>query len=125
MEFIFTVFNILSSFLTDFLYKISLVNHLFIFDINKKNIYIKNNKLNNTIIDITSDQKINNISKAENNNKKNIINQNIKRNNIKNNTDKNETLLIGREIKFLNRKNKKAKTINSYFSSSSKFRSNK
>ena len=120
MEFIFTIFNIISSFLTGFLYKLSLINHLFIFDIGKKIIFIKNNKINNkmNMNDIISGKNENNISKKENNHQQNFINSNIKRHNNINNSNKNETLLIGREIKISNRNNKKAKTMNSYLCSS-------
>ena len=47
MEFIFTIFSIIASFLTDKLYITSLINNLFFFDIDKKLIFIKENK--NTI----------------------------------------------------------------------------
>ena len=119
MEFIFTIFNILSSFLTDFLYKISLVNHLFIFDINKKNIYIKNNKINNKINDITSEINIKNISKKENNYRQNKNHSNLKKPNNKNYSIKKEILLVGRDLNIPKRTNKKAKTITTDFSSSS------
>ena len=122
MEFIFTIFNIFSSFLTDFLYKISLVNHLFIFNIDKKIIYIKDNNIiaNNKMNNIKSEKNTSNMSKIENINQENLINSKIKTHNKKINSNKNETLLIGREIKIPNRNNKRAKTLNSYFSSSSR-----
>ena len=113
MEFIFTVFNIISSFLTDILYKISLVKNLFIFDIDKKIICIKNKLINNKMNDITSEKKTNNIQH-------NFIDSNIIRHKNKINPMNNETLLIGREIKIPNLKNKNFKKRNSYFSSSSR-----
>ena len=47
MEFVFSLFNIISNFLTDTLYEISLVNNLFSFDIQKKIVIIKDKKENN------------------------------------------------------------------------------
>ena len=44
MEVVFTLFRIISSFAVDVLYEISLVNNLFIFDLNKKTIILKNMK---------------------------------------------------------------------------------
>ena len=41
MEVIFSLFKIISSFLTDYLYEQSLVNNLFSFDLDKKIITIK------------------------------------------------------------------------------------
>ena len=47
MEVVFSLFRILSSFLTDNLYEQSLVNHLFTFDLDKKIIKLKNQKRKN------------------------------------------------------------------------------
>ena len=44
MEVLFTVFRIISSFVVDILYDISLVNNIFSFDLNKKTIIIKEKK---------------------------------------------------------------------------------
>ena len=44
MEVFFSFFRIISSFLTDTLYEINLVNHLFSFDLDKKVLLIKNKK---------------------------------------------------------------------------------
>ena len=41
MEVIFTIFSTISSFSVDILYEISLVNNLFNFDLNKKNVILK------------------------------------------------------------------------------------
>ena len=123
MEFIFTIFTIISSFLTDFLYKISLVNHLFIFDIDKKIISIKDkdNNLNSEIKNIKSEKIANNnISKTEHNIQQKLINCNIKKPIIKSNSNNNKTILLGREIKIPRKNYKTIKTLNSYFSSSSR-----
>jgi hypothetical protein len=45
MEFIFSFFRIIASFLTETLYEQSLVNSLFSFDLNKKKIYISERKI--------------------------------------------------------------------------------
>ena len=44
MEFIFTFFSLIASFSTDKLYKVSLVNNLFSFDIDKKIFLFKINE---------------------------------------------------------------------------------
>ena len=44
MEVIFTLFRIISSFSVDILYEVSMVNNLFNFDINKKNVILKERK---------------------------------------------------------------------------------
>ena len=41
MEVIFTLFRIISSFSVDILYEVSMVNRLFNFDLNKKNVVLK------------------------------------------------------------------------------------
>ena len=45
MEIIFSFFKLISAFITEGLYRKSLVNHLFSFDLNKKMVLIKNQKL--------------------------------------------------------------------------------
>ena len=64
MEFLFSFFNIISMFITDLLYDIDLVNNLFSFDLDKKQVLIKNLK--------NQENKNNNISEDED--KKNIYN---------------------------------------------------
>ena len=45
MEFLWSFFNIISMFITDLLYDIDIVNNLFSFDLDKKNVLIKNVKI--------------------------------------------------------------------------------
>ena len=76
MEVVFTIFRIISSFSVDILYEISLVNNLFNFDLNKKNVILKEKKsekkVQNDINNKDFEQKINklkiNFKKSRNSN---------------------------------------------------------
>ena len=60
MEFIFTIFSIIASFLTDKLYITSLINNLFFFDIDKKLYLLKKIKiLFHQIISLRDQAKLN------------------------------------------------------------------
>ena len=115
MEFIYTVFTIISSFLTDFLYRASLIHNLFSFDIDKKLIYIKENylKKNNIINDISTDKEPKILSKTEQQIEKkdqeNLIYSNINKNSnkeiiLKEKGNKNKILV---KRKLLRRKSRK------------------
>ena len=104
MEFIYTVFNIISSFLTEFLYRASLIHNLFSFDIEKKIIYIKENrqKSNITINDISKEKESKIFTKDEQQATKKT-HEKLKYSNIKENNNNNEIMLIekGKEKKDL------------------------
>ena len=111
MEFIFTVFNIISSFLTRTLYMTDLVNNLFSFNIEKKIIIIKNNEIDKLLLNKKFKNQIEPLPK---NSQKNINNINCDktsdRQNINNNQILNESLLLGRTVKISKRVNKKSRT---------------
>jgi len=67
MEFIFSFFRILASFLTESLYEKSLVNSLFSFDLDKKIVLLKNHKNKNKDTKIDSNTLNNNEEKKEDN----------------------------------------------------------
>mgnify|MGYP007101921300 FL=1 len=67
MEFIFSFFRILASFLTESLYEKSLVNSLFSFDLDKKIVLLKNQKNKNKDTKIDSNTLNNNEEKKEDN----------------------------------------------------------
>ena len=121
MEVIFSLFRIISSFLTDNLYEQALVNNLFTFDLDKKIIKIKEKKknknfpenedikiYNNTLkpsptftqktININDDQAINTRNKLYDLNS-----------NITNPNTNNDNLLISRNIKSPKKKKMKSK----------------
>ena len=134
MEFIYTFFTIISSFLTDFLYRASLIHNLFSFDIDKKIIYIKENnqKKNNIINDISTDKESKIFSKAEQQIEKkdqdNLIHSNINKNSnkeiiLKEKGNENK-VLVSRKMKVLKKKSRKIKTsILSTFRGSESFES--
>ena len=106
MEFLFTVFSIISSFLTDKLYITSLINNLFFFDTDKKLIYIKNTKnflknynpLANKSITLTENKSSNELTQ-------NLIFKNKEINeNSNNNNLKKENVLVSRVLKPKRRK---------------------
>ena len=111
MELIFSFLKILSALLTEGLYRKSLVNHLFAFDLNKNKILIKNQKLKNfnksETIRIIKPNKIakkpdiNNIEKNSNKNLNDIVNYN--ENNIQ-----SQSIVISKH-KSVNKKIKKKK----------------
>ena len=81
MEVIFTLFRIISSLSVDILYEISLVNHLFNFNVNKKIITIKFNE-NNTFTKTNKPREDNNfliLKTDKDNNSANILKQRITR----------------------------------------------
>ena len=82
MEFLWSFFNIISMFITDLLYDIDLVNNLFSFDLDKKEVLIKNLKCDennkNEIKDIEIKENNSNIFNVKN--KINPINQRNNRN---------------------------------------------
>ena len=69
MEFIFSFFRIIASFLTETLYEKSLVNSLFSFDLDKKMVLIRNSKINKTpnnkVNDLTNEYPKNNMNEEE------------------------------------------------------------
>ena len=104
MEFIFTVFTIISSFLTRTLYRTALVNNIFSFDIEKKNIIIKFNKNN-------KDLKNNQIEPISKNPTINIIQDKTSdRKKLNKKKTFSETLLIGRTLKVPKRSSQKVVT---------------
>ena len=123
MEVIYSAFQIILIFLTDNLYDISLLNDLFEFDLNKKNILIKNisnEKEKPSSLEeipkreILPKDLLSNISSQRilNNN----LNKDIEKENINKNKKNNENLLISRnikksKIKKYKSKNKKSLTI--------------
>ena len=134
MEVIFSLLNIISSFLTDNLYEQSLVNNLFSFDLDNKKIKIKENKKNrNTSVD--KDIKIFNNTKKHPSqiSLKNIyLNDNDEINSInklydgitnKNNITNQDNLLISRNLKYTGCK-KKTKSKMSFSSINSKLTNN-
>ena len=113
MEVIYSVFKIILFLITDNLYDISLINNLFEFDINKKNLKIKN--MSN--LKIEKPPLLEEISKKENIPKdllsnlssqrilnNNIINKDIEINQLKDNINKNknnnDNLLVSRNLKY-------------------------
>ena len=89
MEVIFTFFRLISSFSVDILYEISLVNRLFKFDLDKKNVILRENDQNNfkqiKVFDINDKETIkekkienNDITIIANNTKKNMKNKSNK-----------------------------------------------
>ena len=89
MEVIFTFFRLISSFSVDILYEISLVNRLFKFDLDKKNVILRDNDQNNfkqiKVFDINDKETIkekkienNDITIIANNTKKNMKNKSNK-----------------------------------------------
>ena len=89
MEVIFTFFRLISSFSVDILYEISLVNRLFKFDLNKKNVILRENDQNNfkqiKVFDVNDKETIkekkienNDITIIANNTKKNMKNKSNK-----------------------------------------------
>ena len=89
MEVIFTFFRLISSFSVDILYEISLVNRLFKFDLDKKNVILKENDQNNfkqiKVFDVNDKETIkekklenNDITIIANNTKKNMKNKSNK-----------------------------------------------
>ena len=72
MEIFYSLFNLLSIFLTDSMFKISLVNHLFSFDVNKKLILIKNKNLKNNNCSLVESIDIYNQAKNYKNSNENI-----------------------------------------------------
>ena len=89
MEVIFTFFRLISSFSVDILYEISLVNRLFKFDLDKKNVILRENDQNNfkqiKVFNINDKETIkekkienNDITIIENNSKKNMKNKSNK-----------------------------------------------
>ena len=117
MEFLFTVFSIISSFLTDKLYITSLVNNLFFFETDKKLIYIKNN--NNFLknfIPLVNKSIILTQNKSSNKLPQNLIfkNEEIKENSNNNNLKK-EKVLVSRVLN--TKRRKKSQTMISSFRS--------
>ena len=89
MEVIFTFFRLISSFSVDILYEISLVNRLFKFDLDKKNVILRENDQNNfkqiKVFDVNDKETIkekklenNDITIIANNTKKNMKNKSNK-----------------------------------------------
>ena len=89
MEVIFTFFRLISSFSVDILYEISLVNRLFKFDLDKKNVILKENDQNNfkqiKVFDVNDKETIkekklenNDITIIANNTRKNMKNKSNK-----------------------------------------------
>ena len=107
MEVLFSVFGILVSFLSRDLYLSSLTNNLFSFNIDKKIIYLKENK-NHKLDDISieKDLIINENNKDDKNLEKNLI---IKKINLAQNFP-SQDLILGRTLKFSKRNNQRAKT---------------
>ena len=123
MEVIFSLFRIISSFLTDNLYEQSLVNNLFTFDLDKKIIKIKEKKKNNNFsenedikiynnlkISPTLSQKTLTINDEPTINTKNKLYDAIS-NNTNANTN-NDNLLVSRNLKSQGKKKKGKSKIN-------------
>ena len=130
MEVVFSLFRIISSFLTDNLYEQALVNNLFSFDIDKKTIKIKNKLKKNKSKSIISDNNLK-IYSFQNDIPQNSINVNdnlnIQTNNKFNDNELNKKSerknLVSRTLKITNRKRKfKSKT--SFSSTRAKFENN-
>ena len=113
MEVILKIFSIICSFLTSALYRTSLVNNLFSFDIQKKVIFIKENK-NYKINDSIAERIYRDFSKSKNfpKNLKIINNDIIKMPDELNNEriiNQNQTLILGRTLRSQKKVKKKLK----------------
>ena len=117
MEVIFTFFRLISSFSVDILYEISLVNRLFKFDLDKKNVILRENDQNNfkqiKVFNINDKETIkekkienNDITIIENNTKKNMKNKSNKLFSKKKLVNRN----INNEIFSMNFSNTKSKS---------------
>ena len=117
MEVIFTFFRLISSFSVDILYEISLVNRLFKFDLDKKNVILKENDQNNfkqiKVFDVNDKETIkekkienNDITIIANNKKKNMKNKSNKLFSKKKLVNRN----INNEIFSMNFSNTKSKS---------------
>ena len=114
MEFIFSFFSTLTLIFTETLYRRSLVNHLFSFDLDKKKILIKRKEIkvppNLNNVKIEEPDKISKsslINKKENGKD----NKDIKQNNINNKNNKNKSIIINPKYKFIRSTSKtKSKT---------------
>ena len=110
MEFIFSFFNIISMIITDLLYDIDLVNNLFSFDLDRKEVLIKNlktekNKNNNTEDDKKNiyniKNRVNTINSRNNNNKEL---DNLKYTITKDDNSINQDIIIRKKQKRISRK---------------------
>ena len=119
MEFIYTIFTIISSFLTDFLYRTALIHNLFSFDIDKKIIYIKENKqkFDDIINDISGDKDYKSFSNIEQQKDikphENLIYSNLNKDNNEinlNEKGKENKVLVTKKMKVSRRKSRKIKT---------------
>ena len=117
MEVIFTFFRLISSFSVDILYEISLVNRLFKFDLDKKNVILRENDQNNfkqiKVFDVNDKETIkekkienNDITIIANNTKKNMKNKSNKLFSKKKLVNRN----INNEIFSMNFSNTKSKS---------------
>ena len=131
MEVIFSIFRILSSFLTDNLYEQSLVNHLFTFDLDRKIIKIKNKKKKK--LEQKNDDETSLRIYAPSNLSPKAINVNDELINTKNkvseeginkiNSNNNDNLLIANNVKLI-RPKRKFKTRASFSSNLGRFKIN-
>ena len=120
MEILFTVFNIISSFITEVLYDRSLVNDLFAFDIHKKIVIIKskdqkaktNDMKKNIQNEIPHTDIKGNIKNLEDNNIQIIPMENKDINNI-NNKDNNENIIKRSKQNVIHKKHKSNRTLDS------------
>jgi len=120
MEILFTVFNIISSFITEVLYDRSLINDLFAFDINKKIVIIKskdqkaktNDMKKNIQNEIPHTDIKGNIKNLEDNNIQIIPMENKDINNI-NNKDNNENIIKRSKQNVIHKKHKSNRTLDS------------
>jgi hypothetical protein len=120
MEILFTVFNMISSFITEVLYDRSLVNDLFAFDIHKKIVIIKskdqkiktNDMKKNIQNEIPHTDIKRNIKNLEDNNIQIIPMENKDINNI-NNKDNNENIIKRSKQNVIHKKHKSNRTLDS------------